>query len=110
MAQIEASGETLEEAAARLVAVEAENYRTTYRDHADHFLAVSPAYGRFLYAIARARRAKRIVELGTSMGISTIYLAAALRDMPAAVLASTRHPNKRIALHSSARRPLVTSP
>jgi len=80
MAQFEASGETLEEAAAKLVAEERASYRTTYRRHADHFLAVSAAYGRFLYAIARARRAARIVEFGTSMGISTIYLAAALRD------------------------------
>ncbi|WP_441240473.1 O-methyltransferase [Tardiphaga sp. 768_D3_N2_1] len=80
MAQFEASGETLEQAAAKLVAEEQVSYRTTYRGHAEHFLAVSPAYGRFLYAIARARRATRIVEFGTSMGISTIYLAAALRD------------------------------
>jgi predicted O-methyltransferase YrrM len=29
---------------------------------------------------ARARRAKRIVEFGTSFGISTIHLACALRD------------------------------
>ncbi|SDR84259.1 O-methyltransferase [Bradyrhizobium canariense] len=79
-AQFEASGKTLEEAAAKLVSEERASYRMTYRGHADHFLAVSPAYGRFLYAIARARRATRIVEFGTSMGVSTIYLAAALRD------------------------------
>src|SRR5260370_34863284 len=29
---------------------------------------------------ARARKAKRIVEFGTSFGISTIHLACALRD------------------------------
>jgi predicted O-methyltransferase YrrM len=80
MAQFEASGETMEEAVGKLIAEERADYRTTYRGHADHFLAISPAYGRFLYAIARARRATRIVEFGTSMGISTIYLAAALRD------------------------------
>lgn len=79
-AQLGASGDTIEDAAANLVAEERVSYRTTYRGHANHFLAVSPAYGRFLYAIARARRATRIVEFGTSMGISTIYLAAALRD------------------------------
>jgi len=80
MAQFEASGATLEEAAAKLVDEERASYRTVYHGHAAHFLAVSKAYGRFLYAIARARKARRIVEFGTSMGISTIYLAAALRD------------------------------
>ncbi|KIZ37434.1 MULTISPECIES: class I SAM-dependent methyltransferase [Rhodopseudomonas] len=80
MARLEASGTSIEEALGQLIAAERADYRATYRDHAEHFLAVSPAYGRFLYAIVRARRATRIVEFGTSMGISTIYLAAALRD------------------------------
>ncbi|UZE52242.1 O-methyltransferase [Rhodopseudomonas sp. P2A-2r] len=80
MAQSETSGETLNDLAARFVDEERVNYRTMYRGHAEHFLAISPAYGRFLYAITRARRATRIVEFGTSMGISTIYLAAALFD------------------------------
>jgi len=80
MAQVETSGATPKDLAARFVDEERVNYRTTYRGHADHFLAISQAYGRFLYAIARARRATRIVEFGTSMAVSTIYLAAALRD------------------------------
>ncbi|MBO9714625.1 class I SAM-dependent methyltransferase [Sphingomonas sp.] len=80
MAAIEASGQDLERAVAGFIAEERADYRATYRGHAGHFLAVSPAYGRFLYAMARACRASRIVEFGTSMGVSTIYLAAALRD------------------------------
>ena len=80
MADIEASGATLEQFAAKMIADERENYRTIYRGYADNFLSVSPTYGRFLYAIARSCKARRIVEFGTSMGISTIYLAAALRD------------------------------
>lgn len=80
MADIEASGATIEQAARQMIARERDNYRTIYRGHADHFLSVSPTYGRFLYAITRAAKATRIVEFGTSMGISTIYLAAALRD------------------------------
>ncbi|GLK69070.1 O-methyltransferase [Hansschlegelia plantiphila] len=80
MAEIAESGETIEQTAARWMIAERGDYRTTYRGHADHFLAVSPAYGRFLYSIARSAKAKRIVEFGTSMGVSTIYLAAALRD------------------------------
>ena len=80
MAEIEASGTTLEQVIAEKLAEERADYRKIYRNRADNFLAVSPAYGRFLYAIARACKAARIVEFGTSMGVSTIYLAAALRD------------------------------
>ena len=65
---------------ADILAQERADYRTIYRRYADNFLAVSPEYGRFLYATARACKASRIVEFGTSMGLSTIYLAAALRD------------------------------
>ena len=43
-------------------------------------LPVSRDAGKFLYIAARSISAKRIVEFGTSFGISTIYFAAALRD------------------------------
>jgi predicted O-methyltransferase YrrM/GNAT superfamily N-acetyltransferase len=46
----------------------------------DMYLALDPASGTFLYLLARALRARRIVEFGTSFGISTIYLALAVRD------------------------------
>lgn len=80
MADFEASGATIEQMAAEMIADERANYREIYRGHADRFLAISPTFGRFLYMAARACNATRIVEFGTSMGISTIYLAAALRD------------------------------
>ncbi len=80
MADMEASGATLEQVAAEMIAEERVNYRAIYRGYAENFLNVSPAFGRFLYMIARACKATRIVEFGTSMGVSTIYLAAALRD------------------------------
>jgi predicted O-methyltransferase YrrM len=80
MATIEASGATIEQAATARIAEERADYRAIYRGYADNFFNVSAAYGSFLYAIARACKAIRIVEFGTSMGISTIYLAAALRD------------------------------
>jgi predicted O-methyltransferase YrrM len=44
------------------------------------FLSVSPEQGRLLYVAARAAGATRAVEFGTSFGVSTIYLAAAVRD------------------------------
>jgi predicted O-methyltransferase YrrM len=80
MADMEASGGTIEQAATQLIADERADYRKVYSEHADHFLSVTPDYGRFLYAMARACKATRIVEFGSSMGVSTIYLAAALRD------------------------------
>lgn len=80
MAQMQASGTSVDDMVADLLAAERTDLRAAYRGHVDHFLAVSPAYGRFLYAMVRARRATRVVEFGTSMGVSTIYLAAALRD------------------------------
>ena len=46
----------------------------------DALLPVSRDAGRFLYVLARSISAKRIVEFGTSFGVSTLYFAAALRD------------------------------
>jgi predicted O-methyltransferase YrrM len=43
-------------------------------------LAVSRETGALLYMLARASQARAIVEFGTSFGISTLHLAAALRD------------------------------
>lgn len=80
---------SLEQAVGRLVAEETRDLRTYYRSFADHYLAVSPQFGKFLYQCARARNAKRIVEFGTSMGISTIHLAAALRDAGGGTLIGT---------------------
>jgi predicted O-methyltransferase YrrM len=44
------------------------------------FIPVSAEQGEFLYLTARAIGARTIVEFGTSFGISTIYLAAAVCD------------------------------
>jgi len=44
------------------------------------FVAITREQGMFAYLVARTIRARRIVEFGTSFGVSTIYLAAAVRD------------------------------
>ena len=44
------------------------------------YIAVPREEGEFLYMTARTLGARRIVEFGASFGISTIYLAAAVRD------------------------------
>jgi predicted O-methyltransferase YrrM len=44
------------------------------------YLPVSAEGGRLLYSLVRAARPELVVEFGTSYGISTLYLAAAVRD------------------------------
>jgi predicted O-methyltransferase YrrM len=46
----------------------------------DLWLPVSRETGALLYMLARSSRARNIIEFGTSFGISTLHLAAALRD------------------------------
>lgn len=46
----------------------------------DLWLPVSRETGALLYMLARSSCAQNIVEFGTSFGISTLHLAAALRD------------------------------
>ncbi len=46
----------------------------------DAYLPVEPESGALLYSLVRAGRPATVVEFGTSFGISTIYLAAAVRD------------------------------
>ena len=65
---------------ARRMADRDADYRGFFHKAKDIHMAVSPATGTLLYMLARATRAKAIVEFGTSFGISTIHLAAALRD------------------------------
>jgi predicted O-methyltransferase YrrM len=71
------SGISPDQQAARIRSTE---YRELYSSMKDFYLAVSPETARMLYMLSRSIRARSIVEFGTSFGISTIYLAAALRD------------------------------
>lgn len=52
----------------------------------DCYIPVTREQGEFLYLTARALAARNVVEFGTSFGISTIYLAAAVRDNGAGVV------------------------
>jgi len=56
------------------------DYVDFYARLKDFPLAVSRQTGALLYMLARSSRARTIVEFGTSFGISTLHLAAALRD------------------------------
>ncbi|MBX5015195.1 O-methyltransferase [Rhizobium lentis] len=55
-------------------------YLDLYGRLKDLWLPVSRDAGTLLYMLARSCRAHTIVEFGTSFGISTLHLAAALRD------------------------------
>ncbi|MBX9627647.1 MAG: class I SAM-dependent methyltransferase [Gemmataceae bacterium] len=50
------------------------------RFYADKFIPVEPGQGAFCYLTCRALGARTVVEFGTSFGISTVYLALAVRD------------------------------
>jgi predicted O-methyltransferase YrrM len=62
---------------------------------AEAYLPVARENGELLYLLARGRAATRVVEFGTSFGISTIFLAAAVRDNGGGEVITTEiHPDK----------------
>ena len=58
------------------------------------FIPVSPDQGRLLYLLARAAKARLIVEFGASFGISAIYLAAAARANGGRLVTTELEPKK----------------
>ena len=72
-------------------------YRGFYGLLKDLWLPVSPETGRLLYLLARSANAHNVVEFGTSFGISTLHLAAALRDNGGGRLITTEFEPSKIA-------------
>ncbi len=73
-------------------------YLALYSMLKDLWLPVSRDTGKLLYLLARSRQARAIVEFGTSFGLSTLFLAAALRDNGGGVLIGSEFEPSKIAL------------
>lgn len=65
------------------------DYRATYESMSAAYIPVEREFGTLLNILVCARQAKTIVEFGTSFGLSTIQLAAAMRDNGGGRLVST---------------------
>jgi len=69
-------------------------------DHAhfaDKLVALERDKAEFCYVLCRALGARRIVELGTSFGVSTLYLAAAVRDNGGGLVIGTENEPQKVA-------------
>ncbi|UGT62347.1 O-methyltransferase [Nocardia asteroides] len=53
------------------------------------YMPVTPDFGRLLYLLVACRRPSLVVEFGTSFGVSTLFIAAALRDNGAGRVVTT---------------------
>jgi len=103
-AEAEATSPALDRAVAALAPIERARlmrskteYRNLYGQLKDFPLAVSRETGTLLHMLARSCRARTIVEFGTSFGISTLYLAAALRDNGGGRLITTEFEPSKVA-------------
>ena len=72
-------------------------YLDFYGQLKDVPLEISRETGTLLYMLARSSRARNIVEFGTSFGISTLHLAAALRDNGGGKLITTEFEPSKVA-------------
>ena len=61
------------------------------RFFADKYVALEPDKAAFCYLTCRALRARRIVEVGTSYGVSTLWLAKAVKDNGGGVVIATEY-------------------
>jgi predicted O-methyltransferase YrrM len=64
---------------------------TAHRYMADKFVALEPAKAEFCHLVCRAIQARRVVECGTSYGVSTLYLADAVRANGGGTVIGTEH-------------------
>ena len=82
--------------------IDPENYcdDDMHRFLSDKLVALDRDKAEFCYLLCRALRATRVVEAGTSHGVSTLYLAAAVRDnqVDNGVVIGTEHEAHKVAV------------
>lgn len=71
---------------------------TSHRYLADKLVALEPAKAEFCHLMCRALRAARVVEVGTSYGVSTLYLADAVRANGSGVVIATEYEPEKAAV------------
>ncbi|ENY73331.1 O-methyltransferase [Aeromonas diversa CDC 2478-85] len=64
--------------------------------HGQRMLNITRDTGEFLGVLVRATGAKRVLEVGTSNGYSTLWLAEAVRDLGGKVMTLERQESKRM--------------
>jgi len=63
-------------------------------DRARKMLNLEPETAQLLSILARSARTKRVLEIGTSNGYSTIYLASAMAETDGKIISIERSPDK----------------
>ena len=64
------------------------------KDRSLKMLNITPDTGEFLFLLVRALKAKRVLEIGTSNGYSTLWLAQAVRPLGGSVTTLEISPHK----------------
>jgi predicted O-methyltransferase YrrM len=67
-----------------------------HRFMADKLVALDPVKAEFCYLLCRSSQATRVVEVGTSHGVSTLYLAAAVRDNGGGFVIGAEHEPEKV--------------
>ncbi|WP_375507847.1 O-methyltransferase [uncultured Caballeronia sp.] len=86
-----------EDRATLMASARSTDYRAFYTRAKEFHLAVSRNTGALLYMYARMMKARSVVEFGTSFGVSTLHLAAALRDNGGGALISAEFEPSKVA-------------